>query len=403
MVIEIKQLLRLVLLTFVTLFCQASALLEQKFCTPSSAGNSSIDDGPAIREAFLICGDGGTIVIPAGTTFMIRSPLDFKNCNACNFQIEGTLKVSDDLSYWEGKTTFFLLQNIAGATIYSLTGSGVIDGSGQAYWDYFARNTTYRRPLLIQISNSSNITFTKLKIKNASFWFFFTTDNSTDIMFSNLILSAISTSHNQPKNTDGFDTGVCSYVTISNIHVTNGDDCVSFKNGSNYITVNNITCTGSHGLSVGSLGLDPGYPYFVKNVYVFNATMINCIAATRIKLYPGGPSHGTVIVSNVTYKNIIVDNCDYALQVDNCYESNSTSCKMNPSTAKLDAIQFIDVVGKTSNTYDPVVARIECPPNGTCDLIFSQWNIVAPSGNSTVLCSSYAHPSGVTCTPITYN
>ena len=68
-------------------------------CTPASGGDASIDDVPAIKAAISSCGTGGTIVIPAGYTYMIRSVLDFTGCTSCDFQIKGTLKVSDDLSY----------------------------------------------------------------------------------------------------------------------------------------------------------------------------------------------------------------------------------------------------------------------------------------------------------------
>jgi galacturan 1,4-alpha-galacturonidase len=389
---QIKHLLWLVLLF-------SGAALGQDTCTPTSAGDSSVDDVPAISKALSTCGNGGTIVIPADKTFMIRTPLNFANCSGCIFQIEGTLKVSDDLGYWEGRTAFFMLENTTRATFHSLTGSGLIDGSGQKFWDYFASNNTYIRPYLIYFTNASNIIFTNLKVKDAPFWFIFVTGNSINIKFTDLIISAVTTSRNRPANTDGFDTGECTNVSISNTHVTNGDDCVSFKNGSNYIRVDNITCIGSHGLSVGSLGEKHGSPYIVTNVYASNAKMINCSLATRIKFFPGGPSHGTVFVSNVTYQSITVDNCDYAFQMDNCYESNSTECKKYPSAAKIFDIHFIDVTGKTSNKYDPVVAKIECPENGTCDLTFLGWNIVSPSGSSTVLCSNYDHPSGITCTP----
>jgi len=206
-----------------------------------------------------------------------------------------------------------------------------------------------------------------------------------------LDLSAVSTSENPPANTDGIDVGDSSHITISNAHIRNGDDCVAFKNGSNNIIVNNIACIGSHGLSIGSLGLKSEGSRIIQNIYVSNATMINCSAATRIKFYPGGPTHGTVLVRNVTYKDVTVDNCDYAFQVDNCYESTSDTCKTNPSSAKLLNIRLLDI--------DPVVAKIDCAPNGTCDLAFTQWDITAPSRNSTVFYSHYDHPSGIKCTP----
>lgn len=36
--------------------------------------------------------------------------------------------------------------------------------------------------------------------------------------------------------------------------VSNGDDCVSFKPNSTNMVVQNMRCTNSHGISVGSLG-----------------------------------------------------------------------------------------------------------------------------------------------------
>lgn len=102
--------------------------------------------------------------------FMIRSPLDFSNCSACDFQLEGTLKLSDDLDYWERKIAF-LIANASGAIFHSLAGAGLIDGSGQKYWDYCAQNKTYVRPFLIHFINASNTTFTKIKVKDPSDFF----------------------------------------------------------------------------------------------------------------------------------------------------------------------------------------------------------------------------------------
>jgi galacturan 1,4-alpha-galacturonidase len=399
MFIQMNKLIWSVLLAFSSVLGQACSLLKRDSCTPISAGNSSVDDVPAISKALSTCGAGGTIVIAAGKTFMIRTPLDFSNCSVCDFQIEGTLKVSDDLAYWGGRTSFFMLRNITGVTIRSVTGTGIIDGSGQAYWDYFASNRTYRRPSLLYLSDVSNVTFTNIQLKNAPNVFISVKDNSVNTKFSELILSAISTSDNQPLNTDGFNIGDSAYITLSNTQITNDDDCIAFQSGANYISVKNITCIGSHGLSLGSLGLFAGHTYEVKNVYVSDAKMINSTKAVGIKLYPGGSSHGSVFVSNITFERVTVNSCGYAFQVQSCYFSNKTTCEHNPSAATLSNINLIDFIGKTSNIYDPDVANINCPANGTCDLTFLGWNIVAPSGNSTVLCSNYDDPSGVKCTP----
>lgn len=377
----------------------SNIVLGQETCTPASAGDPNVDDGPAITKALETCGNGGTIIIPAGKTYTIRSAFDFTGCNGCTFQIEGTLKASDDLAYWEGRNAMFTFSNVNRAKFYSLTGSGTFDGSGQKFWDHFAVNSTYRRPFLIYFRNASDVTFTKLTVLDSPFWCININESSTRITFSDVNVTAISKTTSRPANTDGFDTVECSHVSIVNSYVHNGDDCVSFKNGSNFITVENITCIDSHGLSVGSLGSTPGRPHMVSNVYVSNAKMIDSAFATRIKFYPSGPRHGPVFIHNITYKDIIMENCDYGFLVDNCYESNKTECQDHPGTAIVSNVRFTNIAGTTSKAHDPVVAKIECPPEGTCDLAFDQWNVVAPSGGHTVLCGYYHNPIGITCTP----
>ena len=244
----------------------------------------------------------------------------------------------------------------------------------------------------------SNTTFTKIKLKDSPFWFITLNGSSTNIRLTDLVLSAVSTSPYEVINTDGIDTCECSHVTISNVHITNDDDCVCFKNGSNYITADNITCVGSRGISVGSLGYLPGLST-VKNVYVSNVKMINSTVAARLKVMPEGPSHGPVLVSNVTIRGLTVDNCDFAFRVQTCYYADTAMCQKYPSDAIFSDIKLIDFTGTTSREYDPAVTNINCPPKGSCDLTFVGWNIVSPSKNSTVLCNNYKHPSGVTCTP----
>lgn len=100
-------------------------------CTPTAGGSSSIDDVPAITSAIASCGSGGTIVIPAGTTYYLNSVLDFAGCSGCDFQVEGLLKFASDTDYWEGRTAMINIKDIDGIKIRSVTGSGVIDGNGQ--------------------------------------------------------------------------------------------------------------------------------------------------------------------------------------------------------------------------------------------------------------------------------
>lgn len=380
----------------VRLHREAAAVAKRATCTPASAGSSSTDDVPAIAAAIASCGNGGTIVIPAGVTYAIRSTLNFTGCTGCIFNIEGTLKASDDLDFWEGETAIISMNGINTATIQSLTGTGVIDGNGQAAYDLFAVNSSYARPTLHYIDNaSSHITIKNLKVKNPPNVFFSVKGASTSITYSGLTMTAASKSDYVPKNTDGFDIGESTYVTLTNINVSNQDDCVAFKPGCNYATVDTITCSGSHGLSVGSLGSTSTDT--VKNVYVTSATMINSTKAVGIKVYPGGSAHGTSIVSNVTFDGVTVTNSDYAAQIQSCYGEDTTYCASYPSTATITDVYFKNFKGTTSTKYAGDIANLDCPEAGTCGIYFESWAVKAGSGTATYLCANIDSTPGITC------
>jgi galacturan 1,4-alpha-galacturonidase len=52
----------------------------------------------------------------------------------CNFQVEGTLKISEDLTFWNGKLSMISISGIKGAKTHSVTGTGLVDGNGVPYW-----------------------------------------------------------------------------------------------------------------------------------------------------------------------------------------------------------------------------------------------------------------------------
>ncbi|KAJ5566772.1 hypothetical protein N7535_006078 [Penicillium sp. DV-2018c] len=394
-----------------TQFLSAFALLTSAFalpsttslnvpasvCTPTAGGSSSIDDVPAITSAIESCGKGGTIVIPAGTTYYVNSVLDFAGCVDCDFQLEGHLKFSSSTSYWEGRTAMINLKNIDGIKIRSLTGNGVIDGNGQNAWDLFARDNSYARPTLLYITGGSNIEVSNLRQKNPPNVFNSVKGNSKNVNFTNLKMDATSKNNNPPKNTDGFDIGASTDVAITNVNVKNDDDCVAFKPGADGVTVMNITCTGSHGLSVGSLG--KASDDVVQNVYVSGATMVESTKAVGIKTYPSGGSHGVSTVSNVTFSEIVVDGCDYAIQIESCYGEDSEYCAENPGTTDLTGIVFEKVSGVTSGKYDAVTGNLNCGSGGTCEVNVRSYTVEAPSGGSKVLCENTPSNLGVSCSP----
>lgn len=76
-------------------------------------------------------------------------------------------------------------------------------------------------------------------------------------------------------------------MLIHDIHVDNGDDCVSFKPNATNVFVSNIYCKGSHGVSIGSLGEYGGVQDIVENIVVNNVTIVDCEFALCSKLREG--------------------------------------------------------------------------------------------------------------------
>jgi polygalacturonase len=89
----------------------------------------------------------------------------------------------------------------------------------------------------------------------------FSITGSADVTFRNLFLNntageapnAISKGLPAAHNSDGFDISGTNNAVITSCTVLNQDDCVAITSGNN-IVVDNMYCSGGHGLSIGSIG-----------------------------------------------------------------------------------------------------------------------------------------------------
>jgi polygalacturonase len=165
-----------------------------------------------------------------------------------------------------------------GVTI-TATPDAIIDGNGQAYWDgigsnggvpkYFFFSFRVRISRAYRIRPDHFIVVSKLTqgsvIQNLHIqnWLthLFSISGCADLTFRNLLLN--NTAGDAPNarsnglpaahNSDGFDLSSSNNTLITDSTVYNQDDCVAITSGNN-ITVNNMYCSGGHGLSIGSVG-----------------------------------------------------------------------------------------------------------------------------------------------------
>ncbi|KAI0712787.1 pectin lyase fold/virulence factor [Cerioporus squamosus] len=337
-------------------------------CTLAASGS---DDAPALlaSAADPSC---ATVVIPSGTTLSIRSKMNMTGVTDKHISLLGTIKFNPDLDYWtdnaftfdfQDQTAFWLL----GGKNILLDGGGTLDGSGQAWYDQFAKDDSIVRPILLTLFQATNATVQNIKMINGPEWINFVNEGK-DITFRNITISAVSTSKNAAKNTDGWDIFRSDNVTIEDSTINNGDDCVSFKPNSTNILVSNLSCNGSHGISVGSLGQYAGEYDIVQNVLATNIRMSNAQNGARIKAW-AGKNVGSGIVKNITFTGFVETNVDNPVIIDQCYETSDSDCAKYPSNTYIQDIWFDNISGTSSGKEKAVVASLSCSPDGRCSNI----------------------------------
>ncbi|RSH95621.1 hypothetical protein EHS25_000713 [Saitozyma podzolica] len=381
-------------------------------CTVEPLGGGQ-DDGPNLLYAFNLCGSQALIDLPGYYTVntVLRTTL-----NSVEIRLGGAISYVPDITYWNASSIYLTYQN---ATTYwffeghdvTFHGGGTITANGQLWWDIFAQSqnkgvaggssTTFARPVPLTVGNSSNVVVEDLSIIDSPFWHNFVYQ-STNIEYTRIKIKSISANASAPaSNTDGWDIYRSSYVSISNSHVVNGDDCVSFKPNSTYMTVENMNCNGSHGISVGSLGQYYGETDIVANVFVRNITMSNAQNGARIKVFGGSnDTHsvsggGSGYVKNITFQDFTNNNVDNPIYLTQCYSSSTQQCQQFPATLQISEVHYIDVTGTASGLVaNGTVATLEC--SAECYNITATGTHLTPkNGTAKYLCANIADESAL--------
>lgn len=148
-----------------------------------------------------------------------------------------------------------------GVTITAEPGA-IIDGNGPAYWDGMGSNGGVPKPnQFVLASKMKSSIVENLTIRNYPVHcFMFRACN--DLIVRNIKID--NSYGNAPNdrsgtkaaahNSDGFGFGDGTQnVVLSGSAISNQDDCVAVTSGNN-ITVENMWCSGGHGISIGSVG-----------------------------------------------------------------------------------------------------------------------------------------------------
>lgn len=175
-------------------------------------------------------------------------------------------------------------------------------------------------------------------------------------------------------NSDAFGFGTqCKNITLSNSTVYNQDDCVAIT-AADSVTVSDMYCSGSHGISIGSIG---GKTYNnVTNILLKDSVIANSSNGVRIKTN----FNTTGYVANVTYQNIILqDITDMGLDLQQDYLNGGPTGE--PSNGVIvENILFKNITGTV--TDDAIPVYVLCGDGSCTNVVFEDVHITGGNGSS---------------------
>ncbi|KIN05638.1 glycoside hydrolase family 28 protein [Oidiodendron maius Zn] len=247
------------------------------------------------------------IAVPSGTTLDLT---DLTSGTSVIFEGETTWGYEE----WSGP-----LLSISGENIAISGKSGhTLNGGGARWWDGKGTNGGKTKPKFFYAHDlTGRSSITGLNILNTPVQAI-SIDGASGLTITDMkIDDSAGDKDSLGHNTDAFDIGSSTGVTITGANVKNQDDCLAINSGSS-ITFTGGTCSGGHGLSIGSVGGRDDND--VSDINISSSTVTNSQNGVRIKTVYGA----TGSVKGVTYKNITLSSIsNYGIVIEQDYENGS--------------------------------------------------------------------------------
>ena len=188
---------------------------------------------------------GGTVVIPRGV--WLSGAIFFKPGTRLLLEEGAVLKGSTDVEDFPDIPVHIegVLQPYVSALInadrcdgFTISGSGTLDGNGLPYWKAFwarrkenpaCTNLEVRRPRMIGISNSSDITIEGIRLRNSAFWNIHLYKCRKVKVYGVDIFAPVKPV--RAPSSDGIDLDACEDVHIRGCSFATCDDLIAIKGG----------------------------------------------------------------------------------------------------------------------------------------------------------------------------
>ncbi|RKO88720.1 pectin lyase fold/virulence factor [Blyttiomyces helicus] len=277
---------------------------QQCIIASTNGGN----DTDSVISAFTRCQNGGTVIFSANSSYNIYSNLKINKLKDVDIVIDGDILFPYNGGKWDLKRGAYF--SIEGSNVH-ISGNGSMSSDGQHWWDNkTAASPVYALLFSISVDGGSlkGVTFKNSAAANVGM------RETSNFEVSGITVEAISNSTHPPKNTDGIDVSRGSNVSIHDVTILNGDDCIAIGGGASNVDIRRVHCGNvCHGVSIGSIGA-PGSPNgtlsTVSNVHFEDVSLHGCTNAIRLKSW-ASPVVGAI--RNVTYSNITLDEVGFGI------------------------------------------------------------------------------------------
>ncbi|KAF7291276.1 Polygalacturonase [Mycena indigotica] len=260
-------------------------------------------------------------------------------------------------------------------------GTHNINGNGAQYWDGQGTNGGSTKPHpFVKFKGSG--TFSFVTVLNSPAQAISVGTSGTTVISRVTVDNSAGNSGSLGHNTDGFDISA-SDVTLSQVTVNNQDDCVAINKGSNLV-IEDSTCIGSHGISIGSIAAD----HSVSNVKIARNTVTGGLYGLRIKVDADATNAS---VSSVTYEgNTVSGITEYGVLISQSYPDNDGT----PGTsAPISGIAFTGGTTSVSVGSSAYTLVVDC---GACSGTWNFSDLKASGGKGHILALNKATISGGT-------
>jgi pectin methylesterase-like acyl-CoA thioesterase len=287
-----------------------------------AVGDGKTFDTAAIEKAIAACkaAGGGTVDVPAGKYLCL--PFELASNLNLHLEKDSTILFSGDPdNFPHDQTGYQRCITLTDGHDIAITGSGVIDGQGQKFWQRFRagiwqdadENPMPKRPKMIFLTRCSRVLIQDVTLTNSPM-FHLVPQQCQDVTIEKIMIKAPALS----PNTDGIDPSGAN-ILITGCTIDTGDDCIAVKAGDRYdpqqpscqnILVTGCTFLHGHGMSVGSESYGG-----LRNMVVENCSFDGTAAGIRLK----SPRGRGGVVENLVYRNLTMKNVKNSILITSYY------------------------------------------------------------------------------------